>query len=191
MPHKGLEHLLAAVHLMESRLPESVAPWTLHCHGHGSHGRHQLYAGRAFEPVSGSRRVRDAGCFPPLDAPRVMSETDVLIVPSLWMENAPLAVLQARAAGVPVIASDVAGVREVMEVPLHGSLVPPGDVEALADAMRAAILEGPRRYQPDPVITYSDHLDRVEQLYGERRSVIHPSPPRLELKAETGNAVQA
>jgi len=193
MPHKGLEHLLAAVHLMESRLPESVAPWTLHCHGHGSPGRHQLYAERAFEPVRGSRRVIDAGCFPPLDAPRVMNETDVLIVPSLWMENAPLAVLQARAAGVPVIASDVAGVREVMEVPLHGALVPPGDVEALADAMRAAILEGPRRYQPDPVIAYSDHLDRVEQLYGERSSVIQPSqaPPRLELKTETENAVQA
>ena len=197
MPHKGLEHLLAAVHLMESRLPESVAPWSLRCYGHGSSGRHQLYAGRAFETVSASGRVIDAGCFPPLDAPRVMSETDVLVLPSLWMENAPLAILQARAAGVPVIASDVPGVREVVSSPQHGVLVPPGDDLALADAMRRAILDGPRRYASDPVIGYSDHLDRVELIYGEPSSVLHPSPaperdaPESARPGALGERVQA
>ena len=196
MPHKGLEHLLKAVNLMESRLPESVAPWTLRCYGHGSPGRHQLYAGRAFESVSTSNRVIDAGCFPPLDAPRVMMETDVLVVPSVWMENAPLAVLQARAAGVPVIASDVSGVREVVDSPQHGVLVPPGDAVALADAMRRAIMEGPRRYTPDPVISHSDHLDRVELIYGESSSVLHPSvaPEHAEHEpaqpSDVGEAVQ-
>ena len=109
MPHKGLQHLLAAVHLMESRLPESVAPWVLRCYGHGSSGRHHLYAGRAFETVGATARVVDAGCFPPLDAPQVMSETDVLLLPSVWMENAPLSVLQARAARRDVLARRAAG----------------------------------------------------------------------------------
>jgi len=172
MPHKGLDHLLEAVQLMESRLPESVSPWSLRCWGHGSLGRHRLYAGRAFEPVRSSRRVTDAGCFPPLDAPRVMAETDALVVPSIWMENAPLTVLQARAAGVPVIASDVSGVREVLDPGRHGVLVPPGDARALADAMRSAILAGPRRYAPDPVVRYSDHLDQIETLYAEGSEVV-------------------
>ena len=176
MPHKGLETLLGAVRLMESRLPESVTPWSLRCFGHGSLGRHQHYAPRAFRLVRGSRRVIDAGCFPPLEAPRVMAETDALIVPSIWMENAPLTVLQARAAGVPVIASDVSGIREVLEPGLHGALVPPGDERALADAMRAALLAGPRRYAPDPVTSYSDHLDEVEALYGEHGAVLTPAP---------------
>lgn len=183
MPHKGLEPLLGAVRLMESRLPESVAPWSLRCWGHGSVGRHQLYAERAFEQVRSSRRVVDAGCFPPLDAPRVMAQTDALVVPSLWMENAPLTVLQARAAGVPVIASDVSGVREVLDPARHGVLVPPGDVRALADAMRSAILAGPRRYAPDPVVPYADHLDRIESLYGEEPQVAASMPP-AELAGE-------
>jgi glycosyltransferase involved in cell wall biosynthesis len=120
-----------------------------------------------------------------------MRETDVLVVPSMWMENAPLAVLQARAAGVPVIASDVPGVREIVDSPEQGVLVPAGDVVALADAMRSAILEGPRRYRPDPVINYSDHLDRVEAIYGESLSVLDlsPSPARLELDSIQPGAV--
>jgi len=177
MPHKGLDHLMGAVRLMESRLPESVSPWSVRCWGHGSLGRHHLYAERAFERVRSSHRVTNAGCFPPLDAPRVMAETDALVVPSIWMENAPLTVLQARAAGVPVIASDVSGVREVLDPKRHGALVPPGDVVALADAMRAAILAGPRRYTPDPVVRYADHLDRIETLYDEEPKVMIPKAP--------------
>jgi hypothetical protein len=120
-----------------------------------------------------------------------MRETDVLVVPSMWMENAPLAVLQARAAGVPVIASDVPGVREVVNSSQQGVLVPAGDVVALADAMRSAILEGPRRYTPDPVISYSDHLDRVESIYGEPLSALDLSPSlaRLELESTQPGAV--
>jgi glycogen synthase len=106
-----------------------------------------------------------------------MAETDALVVPSIWMENAPLTVLQARAAGVPVIASDVSGVREVLDPKRHGALVPPGDVVALADAMRAAILAGPRRYTPDPVVRYADHLDRIETLYDEEPKVMIPRAP--------------
>jgi len=186
MPHKGLETLLRAVQMMESRLPESVAPWSLRCFGHGALGRHRLYAERSFELVSSSRRVTNSGCFPPLEAPRVMAETDVLVVPSVWMENAPLTVLQARAAGVPVIASDVGGVREVLDPALHGLLVPPGDAAALADAMRSAILNRWARYTPDPVVRYSDHLDQVEALYGERLQVVIPAASR---RAEVLNPV--
>ena len=178
MPHKGLETLLRAVRMMEGRLPESVAPWSLRCFGHGSLGRHRLYAERSFELVRHSMRVTNSGCFPPLDAPRVMAETDVLVVPSVWMENAPLTVLQARAAGIPVIASDVSGVREVLDPALHGVLVPPGDAAALADAMRSAILAGWARYAPDPVVRYADHLDQVEALYGERLQVVIPAASR-------------
>jgi hypothetical protein len=90
------------------------------------------------------------------------------------MENAPLTVLQARAAGVPVIASDVPGVREVLEPGVHGTLVPPGDARALAAAMRAMIIGCPEWHPappvPDPVLPWAEHLETVVALYGDVRA---------------------
>lgn len=163
MPHKGLATLLEAVRLLSSRLPESVEPWTVELYGNGSFARHRRYAedcvGRGLP-----RRVVDHGPFEPLSAPEVLESTDVVLVPSEWRENAPLTVLQARAAGRWVIASDVPGVREVLEDGRHGSLVPPADARALADAMGAAIRD---RVRPaaDPAEAYEEHLVRMEALY--------------------------
>jgi glycosyltransferase involved in cell wall biosynthesis len=163
MPHKGLATLLEAVRLLSSRLPESVEPWTVELYGNGSFARHRRYA----EECVGAglpRRVVDHGPFEPLSAPEVLESTDVVLVPSEWRENAPLTVLQARAAGRWVIASDVPGVREVLEDGRHGALVPPADARALADAMGAAIRD---RVRPpaDPAETHDAHLSLVEALY--------------------------
>ena len=64
------------------------------------------------------------------------------VVPSTWYENAPMSVLEAMAAGVPVIASDIGGIPEQVEHGVTGLLVPPGDVDALAVAL-AYIVEHP------------------------------------------------
>jgi glycosyltransferase involved in cell wall biosynthesis len=58
----------------------------------------------------------------------------------LWWENSPLAVLEALAAGVPVVASRTGGVPEVLPE-TAGLLVPPGDVGALRAAL-GAVLDG-------------------------------------------------
>jgi len=58
-----------------------------------------------------------------------------VVVPSVWFENAPMAVLEAMAAGTPVIASAIGGIPEQIEPGVTGLLVPPHDVERLADAM--------------------------------------------------------
>ena len=90
------------------------------------------------------------------------------MVPSQWDENAPLTVLQARAAGVPVIASDVPGVREVLQPGVHGLLFPHDEPEELADAMREIILgRFPRALTPSPLISYREHLARIENVYLE------------------------
>jgi glycosyltransferase involved in cell wall biosynthesis len=59
-----------------------------------------------------------------------------VVVPSKWYENAPMSVLEACAAGVPVIASRIGGIPEILEDGVTGLLVPPGDVRALAREMR-------------------------------------------------------
>jgi glycosyltransferase involved in cell wall biosynthesis len=59
---------------------------------------------------------------------------DVLVVPS-HTEGAPLVVLEAMAAGVPVVASAVGGIPDQVRHGEDGLLVPPGDPAALGDAV--------------------------------------------------------
>ena len=69
-----------------------------------------------------------------------LSRLAVLVLSS-WMENAPLAVLEAMAAGVPVVATRVGGVPELVPEGA-GQLVAPGDPAALAAAI-ARLLDDP------------------------------------------------
>lgn len=62
-----------------------------------------------------------------------------VVVPSLWYENFPYAVLEALALGVPVVASATGGVPEMIEEGETGHLVPPGDPEALARVLDAVV----------------------------------------------------
>jgi glycosyltransferase involved in cell wall biosynthesis len=56
---------------------------------------------------------------------------DLFVMPSLW-EGLSLAMLSAMAAGLPVVATDVGGVAEVLGRDERGLVVPPGDATALA-----------------------------------------------------------
>jgi glycosyltransferase involved in cell wall biosynthesis len=68
---------------------------------------------------------------------------DVVVVPSLF-EGFGLAATEAMAAGKPVVASDVDGIREVMEKDATGFLVPPGDTQALGNALKKILSDRER-----------------------------------------------
>ena len=73
------------------------------------------------------------------DVPRLLSESTVFVFPSLWPETLGIVGLEALACGVPVVASDVGGVREWLHDGRTGTLVPPGNVDALADGLRSLL----------------------------------------------------
>jgi len=72
------------------------------------------------------------------DVPDILNCMDVFVLPSLW-EGTPLALLEAMLTGLPVVASSVDGILEVVENGKNGILVPPGNVEALSDAIDGLI----------------------------------------------------
>lgn len=77
------------------------------------------------------------------DAPRLVGGADVCVVPSVWAEAFGLAALEPMARAVPVIASRVGGIPEVVVDGETGILVPPADEAALASAIRS-LLDNPQ-----------------------------------------------
>ncbi len=75
------------------------------------------------------------------DVDRALAQLDVMVLPSLYGEGMPMAVLEAMAAGIPVVASDVEGIPEVLDHGRTGLVVPPGNDQALA-AELAALMDG-------------------------------------------------
>ena len=72
------------------------------------------------------------------DVDDLMAAADGLLLSSRW-EGLPNVVLEALVAGLPVVATDVGGVRELIEDGVSGLVVPSGDTRAMAEAIRRVI----------------------------------------------------
>jgi glycosyltransferase involved in cell wall biosynthesis len=111
------------------------------------------------------------GGFDPDDAPRIMSALDVLVVPSVWYENAPIVISEAFAAGVPVVASRLGGMAEMVRDGVDGRLFAPGDPEDLARVL-AEVIEDPGelvrlRRGVRPPRSIEEDAAGLERLYAE------------------------
>ena len=65
----------------------------------------------------------------------IYEQLDVLVVPSVWPENSPVTIAEAMASGIPVIASDIGGISELVGKGVTGLLAPSRDPRALADSI--------------------------------------------------------
>ncbi|HET6348975.1 MAG TPA: glycosyltransferase family 4 protein [Candidatus Krumholzibacteria bacterium] len=85
-----------------------------------------------------AERITFAGTRPHDEIPRWLAAADVAVLPSR-AEGMPNAVLEALAAGRPVVATAVGGTRELIHDPALGLLVPPDDPASLAKALEQAL----------------------------------------------------
>ncbi|HVL98504.1 MAG TPA: glycosyltransferase family 4 protein [Egibacteraceae bacterium] len=92
---------------------------------------------RCQDMVPGSLRphVLFVGAVPEAEKPRYLASADVLIAPNRGGESFGIVLLEAMAAGLPVVASNIPGFRGVVKDARQGRLVPPGDALAVADAV--------------------------------------------------------
>ncbi|MCK5944026.1 MAG: glycosyltransferase, partial [Planctomycetes bacterium] len=114
-------------------------------------------------------RIRVDGPFARDQLAQALAEIDVLVVPSTWHENAPFVVLEARAAGLPVLASRFGGLTEVVRDEVDGELFAPGDHEDLARRLQRLVDEPERlqRYRDavQPPKSLQAATDEFEQVY--------------------------
>ena len=138
---KGVHHALRALALTRESAPDA----NLCVIGDGEE-RGQL------ERLASDLRLRDRvlflGARPPEKMPAFLAAADAFLFPTERDEAAPLVLPQAMASALPVVASRIGGITEVLgDSRRCGILIPPGDIEALADAMRELLREDGLRRQ--------------------------------------------
>ena len=86
--------------------------------------------------------VRFIGMIDPRHVPDLVRASRALIIPAIWYEPAPRAIIEAYASGVPVLASRIGGLEELVEDGVSGLLVEPRDVAAWRHAMERLLDDG-------------------------------------------------
>jgi glycosyltransferase involved in cell wall biosynthesis len=126
---------------------------------------------RAAQLAADDTNTQFLGAVPHELVGRVLAETDVLVVPSLWYENSPLVIQEAFAAGVPVVASRIGALTEKVRPGVDGWLCPPGDVQAWHETL-LHLTERPEeaahaRAGIEAPLTLQQHVTRLEELYAQ------------------------
>lgn len=124
--HKGVHVLIEAVR----RLPAMPRPVELVIHGNLA--ANPAYARKLRGLIGGDRRITLAGPFVNQQIGAVLGPAHAVVVPSLWFENSPLSILEAQAAGRPVLASAMGGMAEMVRDEVDGLHFRPGDSGDLA-----------------------------------------------------------
>ncbi|MEA5597535.1 glycosyltransferase family 4 protein [Rivularia sp. UHCC 0363] len=102
----------------------------------------------------------------------VYENTDVLITPSIWPENEPVTILEAMAAGIPIIASALGGNLDLIKDGVNGFLFDVGNAQMLADKMVEMTVDrnriksmGQQAYKIVADNTLSNYVSHIANIY--------------------------
>lgn len=129
-PVKGVDLLVRALRTLPAEVPVEL---TIHAISGGV--EEEAYRAKVLAMIGGDPRIVVGVPLSRDELPRAMSAFDALAVPSIWLETGPLVVLEAQAAGLYILGSDLGGIAELVDSPTSGTLVPAGDVDAWVAAI--------------------------------------------------------
>ncbi len=154
LPVKGVDLLIRAFRQVRGEAELSIF---------GNAGNHALYLE---EHRRGDTRITFRGSFDNSRLSDVLSGMDVLVVPSIWLENAPLVIQEAHLAGIPVITSNAGGMAELVQDGVDGFLFPLGDEDALRNLLQRLV------DHPDELLKLSVDASRIRSIEDDAQSCL-------------------
>jgi glycosyltransferase involved in cell wall biosynthesis len=133
--HYGVFNSLEAYVLLKQRVPEA----TLTIAGYGS----QLKLLRQRVAEQGIKDVTIVGRVEPRHMPALYEQADIFVNSSL-IDNQPISILEALAAGLPIVTTPTGDIAAMVQHGQCGTMVPVNDPQAMADAMQALLDAGPQ-----------------------------------------------
>jgi glycosyltransferase involved in cell wall biosynthesis len=169
VPKKGVDFAILAMVELRRRLGRACPSFNIYGDGEGPHKRYltQMTAVLELNDI-----VRFHGFKPGIL--EQCPSTDILILASRF-ESGPLVVREAMSRGMPIVATDVGDVAEMLPDRRYGRVVPPESVMALADAIESLLADiGSGQFSPNLLIERHRSLyslekwaERVEAVYNE------------------------
>jgi glycosyltransferase involved in cell wall biosynthesis len=161
--HKGVHVLVEAMRL----LPAEGRPVSLSIHG--DEKQHVGYGEQLRRLIGSDPRIRLAGRFENSRLNEVLAQCDAMVTPSVWYENSPLAIMEAHAAGRPVITSALGGMAELVRHEVDGLHFHPGDAADLARQIQRLRSEpgllARLRAGISPAATIDDEMTTLQAIY--------------------------
>jgi glycosyltransferase involved in cell wall biosynthesis len=127
-PVKGIDVLLRALKLIPSNLKVELSIY-------GSYGEDKFakkYHDKLYKQYCNDSRIKWQGLLSEGEKFQALSQLDVLVIPSAWLETGPLVLLESWAAGTPVIGSNLGGIAELVNDGTNGLLFKRGDARDLS-----------------------------------------------------------
>ena len=167
---KGIDILIDAISLLPKHITKQLI---VNINGSGlenASDQFRKYVNKSVEKSNGVIRLR--GRYERSELRELMNGTDWVIISSKWWENSPMVILEAKKYSVPVIASNIGGMKEKIKNGENGFHFQMGRPDSLADVMEYAVLNPDiqqemaasigKEYDPDK--DYNKHLDVYRNL---------------------------
>src|SRR5262245_21128919 len=159
---KGIDTLIAAATKLDARVDIAGT-------GPEASGFEALARSR------GATNVRFHGHLARGELHQLVRSAAVVAVPSRCHENQPLIVLEAMACGVPIVATNLGGLPELVDPGIDGEIVPANDADALAASLQRILADPQRAYQMgragrakvEAAFSPDLHVQRLHEVYAE------------------------
>ena len=163
METKGLHILIDAF----VNIPQDKAE--LRVYGYPPNQFHLEYCKSIQEKAKVAPNITFMGKYDINDIPDMLAHIDTLVVPSIWYENAPLTIHEAFMSGVPVIASDIGGMAELVKHGVSGLSFRVGDSEDLHRKIMM-LIENPKMIgelsaKIPSIKTVEKNAEELEKIY--------------------------